>query len=49
MTEGRGDAELKQGMGEELYSGVREKIEEDPDYEPEKFSNAEKYYQPKRK
>lgn len=49
MAEGRKEEELKQQMGEELYAGVRERLEEDPDYDPKKFSSAEEYYRPQKK
>ncbi len=46
VAEASRDEELKQKLAVEMYEGVRERLEGDPDYDKERFSNTEKYYRP---
>ena len=40
------ESDLPQGMGEELFAGVKERLENDPDYQPERYPNAQQFYKP---
>ena len=37
---------LSKALGEELYIQTRRRLQEDKDYQPTRYPNAERYYRP---
>ena len=46
MNEAQSSGQLVEGMDQELQEGVRERLQGDPDYNPQQFPSADKVYQP---
>ena len=46
VDEAKGDSGLAEGLGQELFEGVKERLESDPDYNAQQFPSADKVYQP---
>ena len=42
----RDNANLVEAIGQEFHAEVRRRLEQDSDYSPERFPNAQKFYQP---
>ena len=46
VREAKQNKELVQGMGEEFHSSVKDRLQQDPNYDPAKYPSAQKFYQP---
>ena len=44
LQEVRDNHELIDSMGEEMHGAMRERLEKDPDFSPQKFPQAQKVY-----
>ena len=42
----RDNSSLVEALGEEFHATVRGRLEQDPDYNPERFPSAHKFYKP---
>lgn len=48
VKEAKDDSKLVKAMGDEFHAKMRQRLEEDSDYDPLKYPNAQKFYQPKK-
>ena len=48
MQEAKEESNLHRACEEQVKSAVRERLRRDPDYDPQRFPNAEKYFQKKK-
>lgn len=46
MNEAQESSGLVESLDRELQQGVKERLESDPDYNPQQFPNADKVFQP---
>ena len=48
VSEAKDDQELVSSLSERMYYNMRERLEKDPDFKPERFPNAQNFYEPRK-
>jgi len=48
VSEAKDDPELVAALSETMYYNMRERLQGDTDYDPERFPNAQNFYHPRK-
>ena len=48
VSEAKDDPELVAALSETMYYNMRERLQGDADYDPERFPNAQNFYHPRK-
>lgn len=48
VDEAKQNSDLVRGMGDEIHSSTRKRLEDDPNYSGDKYPSAQKHYNPKK-